>query len=212
MSKSFVDRLSFGCLAAVPQALTVVEQWHSKLRQRCTSQPPLGLHHCCRHVNQAATILHLRSEKASSYTIVLHSRVNLVGFWVSFAWGRIWMTGHGVVASYGLHGTHPWLSAAGTAFGVLFFAMNVGGGVLVWMRETGELRNQPQRTPFWMLESRNAFDNSVVSTSRNSADGKTSARQTPRRRRVSRSPSSSPRRMASPKQIHSVPSKTSRVS
>ena len=131
------------------------------------------------------------------------------------------MSGHGVVASYRLHGTQPWLSVAGTGFGVLFFAMNIGGGVLVWMREAAELQAQPQRTPFWMLENRNAFDDPVVPRHDGSAGtlaevegqrrqpvgkgrdpvgvAKASGRQTTFRRRASRSPSlrASPRRVAS---------------
>ena len=158
------------------------------------------------------TSLHFSSE--------LRSRVNLVGFWVSFAWGRVWMSGHGVVASYRLHGTQPWLSVVGTGFGVLFFAMNIGGGVLVWMREAAELQAQPQRTPFWMLENRDSFDDPVVPRHDGSAGqlpevervrrqrvGKRRGRAgtTPRggqtipRHRASRSPSltASPRRIAS---------------
>ena len=140
---------------------------------------------------------------------MLNSRVNLVGFWISFAWGRVWMSGHGVVASYGLYGKHPWLSAVGTAFGVLFFAMNIGGGVLVWMRETAELQAQPQRTPFWMLENRESFDNAVMSTtSRSPVGSKTRGRPTTRRSRVAQSPSSSPRRAASRKRSTLLSSKS----
>lgn len=129
------------------------------------------------------------------------------------------MTGHGVVASYGLYSTYPWLSVTGTAFGVLFLSMNIGGGVLVWMRESAELQARPQRTPFWMLEHRSAFDDSVAPTSsprreaksempgeskgqqhdvtrtiRKATGSKLSGTRGTRHHRVSQSPAVSPRR------------------
>lgn len=80
---------------------------------------------------------------------VLAYRANLVGFWLSFAWGRVWMSGQGVLASSSLYGERPVLAVVGTAFGVLFLAMNIGGGVLVWMRETAEYKGAQQETPLW---------------------------------------------------------------
>lgn len=190
------------------QEVTGGELWHSTPQQDCNS------------IEHRACLCLGRPCKQQLKTCILsgcvapRSRVNLVGFSISFAWGRIWMTGHGVLASYRLRETHPWLSTAGTAFGVLFFAMNVGGGVLVWMREVAELRAQPQQTPFWMLENRAAFDDTVMAStlrqgegsvensttrvtkessipgeSNNSSGTKTNGRRTTRRRRISRSPS-----------------------
>jgi hypothetical protein len=64
--------------------------------------------------------------------------------------GQLWLN-HDVLACHQCE-------HAGTSFGVLFLSMNIGGGVLVWMRESAELRAQPQQTPFWMLESRGDID------------------------------------------------------
>ena len=127
---------------------------------------------------------------------VLAYRANLVGFWLSFAWGRVWMSGQGVVASSSLYGERPVLAVVGTAFGVLFLAMNIGGGVLVWMRESAEYKGAQQETPLWMLESRT--DDEVAASDAKAKIRGTRSRSRSRSnsgagKRPDRSPSAGPR-------------------